>query len=144
MGAMVDEYVKLLKNHAIKVTAQRLEVLRYLDRHRTHPTVERIYTILKAKHPSLSKTTVYNTLETLKKNHLVTVLSISGSESRYDLSRNLHHHFLCTRCGRIIDIDIACPNMDKTTQGGHRIDEVHGYFKGICSTCLRKRRNTHG
>ena len=141
---MNTNYVKLLKDHAIKVTPQRLDVLRYLDRHRTHPTVERIYAALKMNHPSLSKTTVYNTLETLKKNHLVTVLSISGSESRYDLTKNLHHHFLCTRCGRIIDVDITCPNINKIIEGGHHIDEVHGYFRGICSTCLGKRRTIHG
>ena len=141
---MNTDYVQLLKDHAIKVTPQRLEVLRYLDQHRTHPTVEHIYAALKTKHPSLSKTTIYNNLETLKKNHLVTVLSISGSESRYDLSKDLHHHFLCTRCGRIIDIDMTCPNMDKIISGGHHIDEVHGYFKGICSTCLRKRRAVSG
>lgn len=141
---MNRDYVKLLKDHTIKVTTQRLEILKYLDQHRTHPTVERIYAAIKTKYPSLSKTTVYNTLETLKRNHLVTELSISGSESRYDLSKDLHHHFLCTRCGRIIDIDMTCPNMDKIIQGGHHIDEVHGYFKGICSTCLRKRRTISG
>ena len=141
---MNTNYVQLLKDHAIKVTPQRLEVLKYLDQHRTHPTVECIYATLKTKHPSLSKTTVYNTLETLKKNHLVTVLSISGSESHYDLSKDLHHQFLCTRCGRIIDIDMTCPNMDKIISGGHHIDEVHGYFKGICSTCLKKRGTVSG
>jgi len=141
---MVNDYVKLLKDNAIKVTPQRLEVLRYLDRHRTHPTVECIYAALRTKHPSLSKTTVYNTLETLKRHNLVRVLSISGSESRYDLHKDLHHHFLCTRCGRIIDIEMTCPNMDKIIRGGHHVDEVHGYFKGVCKSCLRKGRTVHG
>jgi Fe2+ or Zn2+ uptake regulation protein len=141
---MTTEYAQLLKDNALKVTTPRIEVLKYLDHHRTHPTVEHIYKALKIKHPSLSRTTIYNTLEILKKHDLVQVLSISASESHYDLKRELHHHFLCTRCSRIIDIEITCPNLDRILRGGHRVDEVHGYFRGVCSTCLKKGGHAHG
>ena len=63
---MYEKYVKILKDHAIKITSQRLEILKYLDEHHTHPNVEEIYSELKKKHPSLSRTTVYNSLEILK------------------------------------------------------------------------------
>ena len=46
-------------------------------------------------------------------------------------------HFLCKACGDIIDIEIECPNAKRIEAGGHRIDEVHGYFKGVCSSCLK-------
>jgi Fe2+ or Zn2+ uptake regulation protein len=141
---MVDEYVKLLKDNAIKVTPQRIEILKYLAQHHSHPTVEHIYADLKTKHPSLSKTTIYNTLETLKQHNLVGVLSIAGSESHYDLHKDVHHHFLCTHCGSIIDIEMTCPNMDKIIRGGHHVDEVHGYFKGVCKTCLKTGRTVRG
>jgi len=137
---MYEKYVKLLKNHALKVTSPRLEILKYLDEHHTHPSVEDIYTALKKKHPSLSRTTVYNALEILKQNKIVQSLTISGSELRYDLNEGLHHHFICTRCGSIFDIAISCPNMDKTIAGGHHVDEVQGYFKGVCKTCQTKHR----
>jgi Fe2+ or Zn2+ uptake regulation protein len=137
---MYEKYVKILKDHTIKITQPRLEILKYLDQHHTHPTVEEIYSTLKKKHPSLSRTTVYNSLETLKKNRIVQPLTISGSEFRYDIKEGLHHHFLCKRCGAIIDIDISCPNMNKSLKGGHRVEEVHGYFKGICHTCQTKEK----
>ena len=135
---MLQPYVKLLKDHSIKVTSQRLEILRYLDEHRTHPTVEQIYLALKGKHPSLSKTTVYNSLETLKNHDLIQTLTISGSTQQYDFKHELHHHFLCTQCGALIDIEIACPNIKKIVKGGHRVDEVQGYFKGTCKDCQGK------
>ncbi|MFH1102067.1 MAG: Fur family transcriptional regulator [Methanobacteriota archaeon] len=143
---MFEKYLKLLKDHTIKITPQRLEILKYLDQHDTHPTVEQIYTELKKKHPSLSKTTVYNSLEILKQNNIITILTISGSEHRYDLNHGLHHHFLCTCCGAIYDIAIECPNIHKLTQDGHQVNEVHGYFKGLCKTCNKKqqRRNNPG
>ena len=141
---MLDTYVKLLKDNTIKITPQRLEILKYLAEHHTHPTVDQIYSALKTKNPSLSKTTVYNSLETLKKHKLIQSITISGSETRYDITQGLHHHFLCQCCGAIIDIEIACPNINKIVQGGHHVEEVHGYFKGVCKDCIKKGRNAHG
>lgn len=141
---MLNTYAKLLKDHAIKITPQRLEILRYLDQHHTHPTVDQIYLALKKKNPSLSKTTVYNSVETLKKHKLIQSLTISGSETRYDIAQGLHHHFLCQHCGAIIDIEMTCPNINKTILGGHRVEEVHGYFRGVCKDCIKKGRNTSG
>lgn len=130
--------VKLLREHRLKVTPQRLEILRYLEKHCIHPTADEIYNALKKRNPSLSKTTVYNTLETMHQQKLVDVLMISESERRYDLAHGSHHHFMCHMCGRIIDIDIACPHCNRIINGEHRVDEVHGYFKGVCSECLTK------
>jgi Fe2+ or Zn2+ uptake regulation protein len=139
---MYEKYVKLLKDHSLKITSPRLEILKYLDEHPTHPNVDEIYSTLKKKHPSLSKTTVYNSLEILKKHKIVQSISITGSELRYDIGQGLHHHFICTNCGAIFDIDISCPNMDRTLQGGHHVEEVHGYFKGICKKCQTKNKRT--
>ena len=137
---MYEKYVKILKDHSLKITQPRLEILKYLDQHHTHPNVEEIYSTLKKKHPSLSRTTVYNSLEILRKHKIVQSLTVSGSELRYDIEDSLHHHFICTHCGAIFDIAIACPNMGKTLEAGHRVEEVQGYFKGICKKCLTKEK----
>ena len=134
----VEKYVRVLKEKNLKVTPQRLEVLRYLDNNRTHPTAEQIYSDLKGKNPALSKTTVYNTLELFKEKGLVHALTISSSEQHFDVVITNHHHFLCEKCKRIIDIEVECPYLEKILRGGHRIDEVHGYFRGICEECLNK------
>ena len=135
---MFEKYVKLLKENSIKVTPQRLEILKYLDENRTHPTVDEIYSELKEKNPSLSKTTIYNSLETLKEHAIIQSLTISGTELRYDFENKIHHHFLCKICGNIIDINIKCPNLEKILKGGHKVEEVHGYFKGNCKKCMKK------
>lgn len=46
---MFDKYLKLLKENSIKVTPQRLEILKYLDENRMHPTADQIYNGLKEK-----------------------------------------------------------------------------------------------
>ena len=140
-GEKLDKYLNILKENNLKITPQRIMILKYLDSHRTHPTADEIYISLKKSIPSLSKTTVYNSLDTLKKHGLVQTLSICGSEHRYDFKHEMHHHFYCKSCGKIIDIDIKCPNIHKILKQGHRIDEVHGYFKGMCKNCIKKEKN---
>jgi len=134
----LDKYVKLLKENNIKITPQRLIVIKYLEEHPIHPTAEKIFSDLKSNNPSLSKTTIYNTLETLNEHGIIQSITISGSELRYDLFLGMHHHFLCKKCGKIIDIDLACPNIGKMSEYGHKVEEVHGYIKGICKDCLKR------
>jgi Fe2+ or Zn2+ uptake regulation protein len=138
MVIYLEKYVTILKQNQLKITPQRLAIMKYLDENRTHPTADRIYIDLKEKNPALSKTTVYNSVETLKEHGIIQSLTISGSELRYDFENKMHHHFLCKKCGIIIDIDIECPNIGKMLESGHNVEEVHGYFKGICKKCLKK------
>jgi len=138
---MFKKYVNQLKENNLKVTPQRLEILKYLDEHRTHPTVDEIYKKLKKNNPSLSKTTVYNSVEILYDHGLIQSITITGNEARYDFKQGMHHHFLCKTCGEIIDIDVACPRLGKMLECGHEVQEVHGYFKGICKKCLKKGEN---
>ena len=97
----MDPYCSELRAHGIKVTPQRLEILKFLDENDIHPTADEIYKHLKSANPSLSKTTVYNTLDTLKEHGLIGVLTISETELRYDKIIRLHHHFMCKKCGVI-------------------------------------------
>jgi Fe2+ or Zn2+ uptake regulation protein len=140
----LDKYVELLKKNNLTITPQRIMILKYLNTHKMHPTADEIYSSLKKNIPSLSKTTVYNSLDILKKYGLIQALSICGVEKRYDIKNDMHHHFLCKKCGRIIDINIKCPNINKTLEKGHKINEVHGYFKGICKNCLKKVKVKNG
>lgn len=124
----------------IKPTFQRLKVLEYLSNNlKNHPTVEMVYEELLKEIPTLSLTTVYNTLNNFLEKGLVSGVIITGTEARYDFDTKYHHHFLCKICGKIIDIDLKCGYAlgEKRTVSGHRIDEVHGYFKGICKNCYK-------
>ena len=130
---------EILVGKGLKPTFQRLRILEYLQKHNNHPTVEMIYEDLVREIPTISKTTIYNTLNALVEKGIVCAITITGTESRYDFKSFPHHHFLCRRCGKVIDIDTECPYVKKGQIGGHKIEELHGYFKGICKECLRKK-----
>jgi Fe2+ or Zn2+ uptake regulation protein len=130
----------LLKEKGIKPTYQRLKILEFLnDNLNDHPTVEMVYEELVKEIPTLSLTTVYNTLNNFLEKGLVLGVTITGTEVRYDFNTDYHHHFLCKECGQIIDIDLKCPYAEgkKRIISGHRIDEIHGYFKGVCRDCSK-------
>ena len=133
----------ILEKKGIKPTYQRLKIFEYMSRNTlNHPTVEMIYERLLKEMPTISMTTVYNTLNAFLEKGLVDAITITGTEMRYDSNTASHHHFLCKYCGRIIDIDVTCPVSEgKNAQHGHRVEEVHGYFKGICKDCLKDRKN---
>jgi len=136
--------VKQIKNTcqsaAIKPTLQRMLILDFLSHCQEHVTVEEIFQGLAPQLPTLSRTTVYNTLGLLLEKGLIEAVAITGSEMRYSVkSTRVHHHFLCTRCGRIYDLGIDCPFMrgEQVAVEGHQIAEIHGYFKGICRDCIQ-------
>jgi Fe2+ or Zn2+ uptake regulation protein len=135
----MDKCTAVLKKCGLKMTAPRLEIMQYLNKHHDHPTAAKIYSELKKKNPSLSRTTVYNTLETLAKHSVLQVIFITENEMRYDCNTQMHHHFVCKACGTIMDINVKCKFLDEMLNGEHEVQEVHGYFKGICAYCNGKK-----
>lgn len=130
----------LLEEKGIKPTYQRLKVLEYMSKNiMSHPTAEMIYTELIKEIPTISMTTVYNALSAFLEKGLINGVTITGTEVRYDLNVKSHHHFLCKKCNKIIDIDVPCQFAEKQDKiiDGHRIEEIHGYFKGTCKDCLQ-------
>lgn len=127
---------KRLKEKGIRPSFHRIKILKYLDQHRTHPTVDGIYAALRKEVPSLSKTTIYNTLELFSKEGIISNLTISGSENRYDFENKAHSHFLCKKCGKVFDVDkVNCPCENNKEIKGNKVEEVHLYFKGVCKKC---------
>lgn len=135
----MDKYKQILIENQIKPTYQRIKILEFLDKNHVHPTVEMIYTALFKKVPTLSKTTVYNTLDILRSHGLVEILTITESELRYEHLHQPHHHFYCRECRNIIDLDVNCIYQEEMCVEGHKIEYIHGYFKGMCRDCLQKK-----
>lgn len=127
-----------LKNKNIRLSHQRLKVLEYINNHKTHPTVDQIYTELQKEIPTLSKTTIYNTLNALINAELVRVITIEDNETRYDSITKNHGHFKCESCNEIFDFDIDFNSLAIEGLGNFKINHKDVYFKGICPKCVKK------
>lgn len=132
--ANISDY---LKEHEIKPSYQRIKIFEYLDTKKNHPTVDTIYKSLCHEIPTLSKTTVYNTLNLFVEKEIANVVVIEENETRYDTDMKTHGHFKCEKCGQIFDIEVDTQVFKSKIPKNHEINEEHYYFKGICEECLK-------
>lgn len=126
---------EILENNNIKPSLHRLRILQYLLENRTHPTVDMIYQDIIGEIPTLSKTTIYNTLKTFLDKHVVLAITIEDNEVRFDAYVHDHGHFKCVECGNLYDVDINVKGLNFSEIEGHSISEKHYYFKGTCKNC---------
>lgn len=122
----------------IKPSVQRIAIMNYLMDNRTHPNVDEIYSCLSPSIPTLSRTTVYNTLKLFAENGVVSALTIDEKNICFDADTSMHSHFLCKKCNRIYDVECHVPTeaLNTLISEGHNVSETHYYYKGICKNCL--------
>jgi Fe2+ or Zn2+ uptake regulation protein len=130
---------ELLKKE-IRPSFQRIKVLEYLITQLCHPTVDQIFNDLVKEVPTLSKATIYNTLNLLIKAKLARVVTIEDNETRYDIKMSNHGHFKCELCGTIFDFKVNIDNFMTEELGEFKINEKNVYFKGICPICLKYKK----
>ncbi len=135
-----ESIVQLLESKNVQASYHRLKILEYLVNHRTHPTVDTIYRSLEKEIPTLSRTTVYNTLKVLVAKKIVSQVTVEENEVRYDYSGSAHLHFKCRKCGVVYDIFHDCELLSRKEIEGHIVDEYHMNFRGTCKKCAEAAR----
>jgi Fe2+ or Zn2+ uptake regulation protein len=116
-------------------TAQRLAVLSFLEATRSHPTAEETYAGVKRRFASISRATVYNALDALKRAGAVSELTIARQVAHYDSGASSHPHFLCRTCGELYDLELPCALRPGDEVLGHRIEAVQVSLYGVCRAC---------
>ena len=127
----------VLRSRGVSPSLQRVKILDNLRSRCDHPRVDQIYSDLLEGVPTLSRTTVYNTLKLFVAKGLVQEIIIEGNEVRYDFDISLHAHFRCDGCGKVLDafdpdIGKAIAGAEAVLPEGTTIRERHIYFKGLC------------
>jgi len=89
-----------------RLTPQRMMVLSAIENSDSHISAEEIYTQVVAKYPHVNISTIYRTLDLLKRLGLVTETDLGGGRVRYHpAEKGHHHHLICQECGAIIDLE---------------------------------------
>lgn len=116
----------------MRYSKQRYAVLQALQGTKTHPDASWIYTQVRKQLPQISLGTVYRNLQELCLTGLAKRVSCVGASERFDADVSQHPHFVCTRCGQVIDVDGQ--NVVCNCNVGDVIScEVVLY--GICNQC---------
>jgi len=98
-----EQLVSMLRKTGHKVTPQRLAICKEVLSSQEHPTAEMIFERVAKQYPGLSMTTVYHTLDMLKKLELVHELGFNSKPSRFDPNTSTHINIICQKCGKISD-----------------------------------------
>lgn len=69
-----------------------------------HPTAEWVYQKLKPDYPDLSLGTVYRNLAQFKGDGVIASIGIVHGQERFDGNTRPHTHFVCSKCGEVLDI----------------------------------------
>jgi Fur family ferric uptake transcriptional regulator len=117
-------------------------ILAAIEGSRDHISAEEIYAQVVAKYPHVNISTVYRTLELLKKLGLVYEINLGEGRIRYHAEKSGHHHHLvCQNCGLEIDIDEATLSPLRETllrDYGFSAELRHVAIFGLCKRCRRK------
>ncbi|MCG3172546.1 MAG: hypothetical protein GMKNLPBB_00700 [Myxococcota bacterium] len=100
----MERVTKLLREHHIQPSAQRVAVGGYVLFTEEHPSAEQVWERVKENFPWLSRATVYNTLNLFVKKGLIRELIITEGKSVFDPRLDPHHHFVDEESGDILDI----------------------------------------
>ncbi|MGD9395114.1 MAG: Fur family transcriptional regulator [Candidatus Thorarchaeota archaeon] len=98
-----EQLISMLRKNGHKVTTQRLAICEEVLLSKEHPTAEMVFEKVSKQHPGLSMTTVYHTLDMLKKLDLIHEIRFEGRSSRFDPNTSVHVNIICQKCGKISD-----------------------------------------
>ena len=98
------DHSEILRGRGIRPTLTRLAVASKFFGNFTHPSAERVWELVKASYPGVSRATVYNTLDLFVARGLALRRGLSGGRAVYDPSTERHHHLVDERAGRVYDI----------------------------------------
>ncbi|MDD5040523.1 MAG: transcriptional repressor [Patescibacteria group bacterium] len=130
-----------------RLTTQRMVILDYVRKDKSHPTAEKIFNAVKKRLPHISFGTVYRNLNFLR-GHGYLKECVIDKVARFEARVDSHIHFVCEKCHSITDVD--------DTRGSAFFSEVKNLaqsnafyirsenfeVQGICRKCS-KRHSPH-
>lgn len=136
----IYQFEKACQAAGVKLTHQRIEVLREVAKSRGHPSADAILEGVKARVPTVSLDTVYRTLWLLTDLGLIKTLGPRRDAVQFDANLEPHHHYVCMRCGETTDVD--APDLDQlqlavSMSALGTIESTHLEIRGVCAKCAK-------
>jgi Fe2+ or Zn2+ uptake regulation protein len=132
-----------LKRAGLKMTPQRIAIVRLFADDDSHPTAQALFERLRPEFPSMSFATVYNTLDSLASAGLSNTIRL-GSAARFDPNTTPHHHAVCERCGAVRDVPAhslagspAASRRVHKIAPGFQVRSVERIYRGLCAACTQ-------
>lgn len=135
----VRQFEAACRAQGLPVTVQRRRIFEALLGRTDHPTPDQVYAAVQDTLPGVSRTTVYRVLETLVGLGILAKACSPSAATRVDPRMQRHHHLVCQRCDRLLDVDDAAVEhriRPPDVRGqGFVIHAYSIYFTGLCAAC---------
>lgn len=125
---------------ATKFSRQRQAIWDFIKDRTDHPTAEAVYLGVKSACPNISLGTVYRNLMLMRDTGMIQTVEVGDGVIHFDPNTTDHNHFICTNCGKVIDIDGGDVEAIKQEAAAHftgRIQGYSAYFYGLCPDCTK-------
>ncbi|MDD4267160.1 MAG: Fur family transcriptional regulator [Thermoguttaceae bacterium] len=136
----LDAFETRCRQLCLPLTTQRHAVLRAVLEHHDHPTADQVLETVRDRVPGISRTTVYRALDTLVALGFVRRLHHAGPSARFDGQTHRHHHLICDKCHKVIDLQdesLDRLHISEVHAEGFQIEDFSVHFMGICRACRR-------
>ena len=123
----------------LKYSRQRESIKEFLTGRTDHPTADFVYENMKQIYPNISLGTVYRNLSFLAENGQILKISTGIGPDHFDGFTEAHNHFVCRKCGRVLDLDYVADEKIIADASKNFNGEIKGYdlqFYGTCEDCL--------
>ena len=120
------------------LTKQRQAVLRVIRESEAHLTANEVFENAKRVLPGISFATVYNSLRFLKSEGLIGEVRFGMDATRYDRTLTRHDHAICSKCGRLVDIELPIPEglLEEAADRSQFVAEsIEVTLRGLCPDC---------
>lgn len=140
MTKYLDRLKNILHNEGLRFTNQREAVWEEILSTDEHRDADEIYMAIRQNGISVSRATVYRTIDVLVKNNMVRKLDVGMGPSKFEHKMDAHHHdhIICVKCGRIEEfmVDKIEELQDRVAEeyGFKLVRHIHQLF-GLCEDC---------
>ncbi len=120
------------------LTKQREVVLQVICDEPEHLTANEVFDKAKQLLPGISFATVYNSLRYLKEGGHIAEISFGNGASRFDSLTSRHDHAICTKCGKLVDMEIELPaEIVNFAQefSKFKLESIELTLRGLCPEC---------
>lgn len=102
---------------------------------KSHPDAEWVYEQARLKSPGLGIATVYRNLKRLSEEGKIVIIETNNGSVHYDACVLPHAHFICEKCGKIIDIDFPEVPFNEAEKAGFKVKRGKVILYGDCPCC---------
>jgi Fur family peroxide stress response transcriptional regulator len=142
----LQELEEVCRERGLPLTTQRRMVFEVLLQRDDHPTADLIFEAVRERSPQVSRRTVYRVLDTLAEWGMIRRVHHPGATARHDAKTHRHHHLVCTRCNRIVDLespDLDRISLPKGKPHGFDVCDFSVQLIGICPECRTTKEKNH-